>query len=67
MNKIILPIIVFIITSLSFYTFSNDPDKKKKPIKFIISGLIISIITFIIIKFRSHFSPEPLMQGNYFD
>jgi len=46
---------------------SNDPDKKKKPIKFIIPGVIAAISSFLFMKYRDHFLPEPLMQGNYFD
>ena len=66
-NKlIIIPILVFIISTVLFYTFSSDSDKKKKPIKFIVPGILISIVTFGILKYRETHS-EPLMQGNYFD
>ena len=65
-NIIILPILIFIISTALFYIISNDPDKKKKPINFLIPGVFISVCTFGILKYRETHS-EPLMQGNYFD
>jgi len=64
---IVVPIIVFVIVCLTLFMFSKDPDKKEKPINFILPGVIVSGISFFIMKYRDHFSQEPLMQGNYFD
>ena len=65
-NKtIIIPVIVFIISAALLYFTSNDPDRKKKPVKIIIPGVIIAVISFFTIKYTN--TNEPLMQGNYFD
>ena len=66
----ILPIIIFIIVSSVMYMISKDP--KKNDIKNIIMrnvlpGMLISIIVFLIIKFKDNLNNEPMMDGNYFD
>ena len=68
----ILPIIIFIIVSSVMYMISKDP--KKNDIKNIIMrnvlpGMLISIIVFLIIKFKDAnlLNNEPMMDGNYFD
>ena len=68
----ILPIIIFAIVSSVMYMISKDP--KKNDIKNIITrnvlpGLLISIIVFLIIKFKDAnlLNNEPMMDGNYFD
>ena len=65
-NKTILvPVIAFIIAAAVLYFTSNDPDRKKKPGKFIIPSAVIAGISFFVVKYTD--SHEPLMQGNYFD
>lgn len=61
------PIIIFIITSYLIYHFSEDPDKKEKPMKFLFPGVCVAVLAFIALKYKDHLSPEPMMQGNYFD
>ena len=68
----ILPIIIFAIVSGVMYMISKDP--KKNDIKNIITrnvlpGMLISIIVFLIIKFKDAnlLNNEPMMDGNYFD
>ena len=68
----ILPIIIFAIVSSVMYMISKDP--KKNDIKNIITrnvlpGMLISIIVFLIIKFKDAnlLNNEPMMDGNYFD
>ena len=68
----ILPIIIFVIVSGVMYMISKDP--KKNDIKNIITrnvlpGMLISIIVFLIIKFKDAnlLNNEPMMDGNYFD
>ena len=66
----ILPIIIFAIVSSVMYMISKDP--KKNDIKNIIMrnvlpGMLISIIVFLIIKFKDNLNNEPMMDGNYFD
>ena len=65
MFQTFLPVIVFIAISIALYLFSNDPDKKKKPINFIVPGLVVGLGVFGFLKYSS--SQEPMMQGNYFD
>ena len=67
-----LPIIIFTIVSGVMYMISKDP--KKNDIKNIITrnvlpGMLISIIVFLIIKFKDAnlLNNEPMMDGNYFD
>ena len=64
-REIFLPIIVFIVTSYMLYSFSNDPDKKSKPLQFIVPGGVASAMTFAYFKFNR--APERMMEGNYFD
>ena len=68
----LIPVIVFIIMSLSLYLISNDKEKTKPKtviIRNILPSIVLSLLVFIIIKYRdsSIFNPEPLMGGNYFD
>jgi hypothetical protein len=64
-NTLLLPICLSIAISLGAYIYSSDPDKKKKPLNFVIPGLIAGIALFLFLKY----SPpnEKLMEGNYFD
>ena len=68
----LIPVIVFIIMSLSLYLISNDKEKAKPKtviIRNILPSIVLSLLIFVIIKYRdsSIFNPEPLMSGNYFD
>jgi len=63
---IIIPIITFIVISVSSYLYSKDPEKKTKPVKFILPGIIVSILTYLGLKYKDNLE-EPVMQGSYFD
>uniref|UniRef100_A0A6C0I914 Uncharacterized protein n=1 Tax=viral metagenome TaxID=1070528 RepID=A0A6C0I914_9ZZZZ len=68
----IIPIIVFLLVSLSMYLVSNNKDKNKPDfilIRNVLPAMVISLLVFIVIKYRDSriFNPEPLMEGNYFD
>ena len=68
----LIPVIIFIISSLSLYMLSNDKEKAKPKtiiIRNILPSIVLSLLVFIIIKYRdsSLFNHEPLMGGNYFD
>jgi len=68
MNIIIVgPIILFIVTSYAMYTLSKDPDKKEKPIKFIFPGIIVSLVSYLALKYKDTMGSEPMMQGSYFE
>ncbi len=64
-REIFLPIIVFIVTSYVLYSFSNEPDKKSKPLQFVVPGLVAAAMVFAYFKFNR--APEKMMEGNYFD
>jgi len=64
---LLIPIVTFLVSSFVMYSLSKDPDKKKKPVKFILPSIIVSIVSFIALKYKDNMSPEPMMQGNYFD
>ena len=61
----LLPVLVFIITSIAIYMYSSDPDKKKKPLNFIIPGIMAGAATFLFFKYNP--PQQKLMEGNYFD
>ena len=68
----LLPIVVFVISSVLLYIISTDP--KKKTLKNIIvrnmlPGLVLGVTVFCVIKLKDSnmFNNEPLMTGNYFD
>ena len=42
-----------------------EPDKKSKPINFILPGALVSVAAFIAMKHKDN--SEPMMEGNYFD
>lgn len=68
----ILPIIIFIISSVLLYTLSTDPKKKTLKniaVRNILPGLVLGVTVFSIIKFKDAglFNSEPMMSGNYFD
>ena len=68
----IIPIVSFLIVSISMYYMSNDPKKKDTDVIFlrnILPGLMVALLVFVIIKYKDSevLNPEPLMYGNYFD
>jgi len=68
----IIPIIVFLIVSVSMYLVSNDKNKSKPSViitRNILPGIVVSLLVFAIIKFKDSqlFVNEPLLGGNYFD
>jgi hypothetical protein len=63
---ILVPIIIFIVTSFVLYSYSKDPEKKTKPVKFILPGIIISLLSYFGLKYKDNLE-EPVMQGSYFD
>ena len=68
----VLPILIFLIVSVSMYYISNDPKKTDMDVIFlrnILPGMMISLFVFVIIKYKDSelLNPEPLMYGNYFD
>ena len=65
LNIYYLPILLSIVTSIVMYYYSSEPDKNKKPLKFIVPGMIVGIVTFLFFKFNP--PQEKLMEGNYFD
>ena len=64
---LVAPLILFIITSYLVYHFSEDPGKNEKPMKFIFPGVGVAVLAFIALKYKDNLSPEPMMQGSYFD
>jgi uncharacterized BrkB/YihY/UPF0761 family membrane protein len=64
---LIVPIVLFIITSYVIYHYSNDPQKSEKPMNFIFPGVAVAVLSFIAMKYKDNFTSEPMMQGNYFD
>jgi hypothetical protein len=66
MWEYIIPIIVFLITSISIFKLKKDDEERK--IYAVVCAGITSIIAFLIIKFKDHFSTqETMMPGTYFD
>ena len=66
----IIPIVVFIILSITMYLISDDSDKNKigtVMIRNILPSLVVAILVYIIIKFNRRPFDEPVMKGNYFD
>ena len=68
----LIPLIVFVITSIVLYFISKQEDKDELGTVFlrnILPAALLSILVFVIIKFKDSqlFSPEPMMPGNYFD
>jgi len=68
----LLPLVVFVIVSLTMYCISTEEDKNTFSsifIKNVLPASVISALVFAIIKFKDSgvFSQEPMMSGNYFD
>jgi len=64
-KTLLLPITIFLITNILLYMSSKDKDKKKKPLNFVIPGLIVSIGAYLFMKYSPQ--QEKMMEGNYFD
>jgi len=64
---IIVPCIVFLIVTSILYYMNDEKDNKSVLLKNILPGCLVSIIVFIILKYKVLFANEPLMGGNYFD
>ena len=71
MNTYILPIFIFIITSIIIHIFFNkNPEKNNKYeiFKKTIPGIILGLIYFIFNKYKNGYKiREEMMYGNYFD
>jgi hypothetical protein len=63
MWEIIIPCLVFFILASVIYYFNSESENKLP--KCIIPSLMVSIMVFIIIKYKV--VDEPVMGGNYFD
>jgi hypothetical protein len=68
----VLPLVSFLIVSISMYYISNDPKKSDTDVillRNVLPGLMIGLLVFVIIKYKDSelLNPEPLMYGNYFD
>lgn len=61
------PVILFVLTSFILYNNSKDPEKKQTPMKFVFPGVIVGVLSFIALKYKDNMTPEPMMQGSYFD
>ena len=63
MWEIIIPCLVFFILASAIYYFNSEAENKLP--KCIIPALMVSIMVFIIIRYKV--VDEPVMGGNYFD
>lgn len=65
----IVPVVVFLVISLSMYTLSKDKEKNKNIlVRNILPAFVISVLVFVFMKYReTMFNEEPMMGGNYFD
>jgi hypothetical protein len=63
------PIFVFIVLSVVMYSISSEENKDQFVTKHILPSAIVSILLFLIIKFKDSqvFNSEPMKTGNYFD
>ena len=63
------PIFVFIVLSIVMYSISSEENKDKIITKNILPSAIVSLLLFLIIKFKDSmmFNNEPMKTGNYFD
>jgi hypothetical protein len=66
MWEYIIPILVFLIVSISIQKINNEETYLK--MQAILPASIVSIFIFVIIHYRdTFFNHEPMMAGNYFD
>jgi len=67
----IVPVVVFLVISLSMYSLSRNKEKNKSSnilIRNILPAIAISVLVFVFMKYReTMFNQEPMMGGNYFD
>jgi cell division protein FtsW (lipid II flippase) len=67
----IVPVVVFLVISLSMYSLSRNKEKNKSGnilIRNILPAIAISVLVFVFMKYReTMFNQEPMMGGNYFD
>jgi len=64
------PVIFFIITTIIMYFVSEEKEKNKLSnvfFKNMLPASVLSLLVFIIIKYRNTSLLEPMMKGNYFD
>ena len=66
MKLYIIPIVVFLIISISVNIYTYDEKKPKLNIKGVLFEIILSILVFLCMKYQD-ISQEPMMPGNYFD
>lgn len=66
MKLYIIPIVVFLIISISVNIYTYDEKKPKLNIKGVLFAIILSILVFLCMKYQD-ISQEPMMPGNYFD
>ena len=68
-----IPIILFLVISLSMYFLEKDSTKKNKSkfifIRVVLPAVTVALLSVIIIKYKDSqiFSNEPIMEGNYFE
>jgi branched-subunit amino acid transport protein AzlD len=68
--EIIVPLIIFAITSILLWIISNSEDKNEFNVillRNVLPAMVVALLVFITIKYKDHFSQEPMMSGNYFD
>ena len=68
----LIPLVVFVVASFTMYSISSEEDKNTFSsilVKNVLPASVVSVLVFAIIKFKDSglFSPEPMMNGNYFD
>jgi hypothetical protein len=67
----IVPVVIFLVISLSMYGLSKDKEKNKSSnifIRNILPAIVISVLAFVFMKYsETMFNEEPMMGGNYFD
>ena len=68
-----IPILTFLIISISMYLLEKDSTKKKTTRLILVRGLLpavtLALVSFVVIKYKasSLFSPEKMMQCDYFE
>lgn len=65
----LLPVVVFVILSLTIYNLSSEKNKENLFEKILLPSGIVSLLVFMVIKFKDSllFNSEPMKTGNYFD
>jgi len=70
--QIVLPFIIFIVTTILMYTISTDENKNEFGtilLRNILPSFVLALLVFAILKYKDSqiFNHEPMMYGNYFD